>query len=72
MSMLAFRRWVCGDMTGQVMIVGDAEGVIASYIKTSSKDHNINEIIMESGLLFAPCRLSLYGLHIWGGGDELG
>ena len=46
--LLALRHWIREGVAGKIMIIGDAEGVIASFVKGSSRDPVINEMIMES------------------------
>ena len=66
MFTIALRHWIRAGLSGQIVIVGDAEGVISSLTKLKSKDWLINSMAKEVALLLAPLGLSLIGLHIWG------
>ena len=66
MFAIALRQWIRPGLTGRIVIVGDAEGVISSLTKLKSKDWIINSMAKEVALLLAPLGLSLIGLHIWG------
>ena len=66
MFTLALRHWIRAGISGRIVIVGDAEGVISSLTKLKSRDWIINSMAKEIALLLAPLGLSLAGLHIWG------
>jgi hypothetical protein len=66
MFMLATRQWCHKDLIGRVVLVGDAEGVISSLCRFSSRDPVINCMAKEIGLWLAPWGYSLEGVHVWG------
>ena len=66
MFMLAMRQWCHCDLIGRIVLIGDAEGVISSLCRFSSKDPVINDMAKEIGLWLAPWGYSLEGVHIWG------
>ena len=66
MFLLAMRQWCHKDLVGRIVLIGDAEGVISSFCKLSSRDPIINNMAKELGLLLAPWGYSLEGVHVWG------
>jgi hypothetical protein len=65
MFTLAMRQWCHSDLVGRIVMVGDAEGVISSLCRFSSKDSIINDMAKEIGLMLAPWGYALEGVHIW-------
>jgi hypothetical protein len=66
MFMLAMRQWCHCGLIGRIVLIGDAEGVISSLCRFSSKDPVINDMAKEIGLWLAPLGLLIRGVHIWG------
>jgi hypothetical protein len=63
--LLAVKLWVI-NVSGPIVVAGDAEGVLCDLIQLRGKSPEINEIAKEIALHLAPQGRDLAGLHLWG------
>ena len=58
-------NWMTPDLQGFVRIRGDAEGVLAAFLKRSAKSPLLNKVVKEVTLHLAINFRSLEALHVW-------
>jgi hypothetical protein len=63
--LLAVKLWV-NQISGPIVVAGDAEGMLCDLIQLRGKSQAINEIAKEIALHLAPQGRDLAGLHLWG------